>query len=77
MPENAVFVGRPSKWGNPYKVELNGREKAVELYEQYLTKNSRLMAALPELVGKDLVCFCSPLLCHGNVLCKYVSLLYK
>lgn len=21
MPENAVYVGRPTKWGNPYKVE--------------------------------------------------------
>ena len=24
MPENAVYVGRPTKWGNPFKVGVDG-----------------------------------------------------
>ncbi|WP_244430705.1 DUF4326 domain-containing protein [Rhizobium sp. CF142] len=30
------------------------------------------MAALPELAGKDLVCCCAPLPCHGEVLLEMV-----
>ena len=32
MPPNALFVGRPSRWGNPYRVEEYGREGAVERF---------------------------------------------
>jgi hypothetical protein len=35
MPENTVYVGRPSKWGNPYRVVFyNGlwRVKSPELH---------------------------------------------
>lgn len=41
MPEGAIYVGRPTKWGNPYKVgEVNGwtgmditdRAEAVSVY---------------------------------------------
>ena len=28
------------------------------------------MAALPELRGKDLVCWCAPLACHGDLLLR-------
>src|SRR6185503_20547492 len=46
MPANAIYVGRPTVWGNPYVVGsqlMNGEtlaaEKAVELYEQHLADN--------------------------------------
>jgi len=46
MPANAIYVGRPTVWGNPYVVGselLNGEtlsaEKAVALYEQHLADN--------------------------------------
>ncbi|MCO6181054.1 DUF4326 domain-containing protein [Ciceribacter sp. RN22] len=35
-------------------------------------KRPHIMAALLELVGKDLVCGCSPLPCHGDVLLEMV-----
>jgi hypothetical protein len=28
------------------------------------------MAALPELRGKDLVCWCAPLACHGDLILR-------
>lgn len=28
MPENTVYVGRPTKWGNPFKVGINYRNIA-------------------------------------------------
>jgi hypothetical protein len=34
MPPNTVYVGRPSKWGNPFPVSrLLCRESAIALFE--------------------------------------------
>lgn len=30
MPENTVYVGRPSKWGNPYRIGGNYADEAFE-----------------------------------------------
>jgi hypothetical protein len=33
MPKGAVYVGRPTKWGNPFEVGKDGdRDRCVELY---------------------------------------------
>lgn len=63
-----VFIGRPSKWGNPFKVSEHGREKCLYMYEEKIL-GTRLHAEIgTELVGKTLVCFCKPEPCHGDVL---------
>jgi len=71
MPEGAVYVGRPSKWGNPFKAEIGiseyaGRMRARLLFEAYVWD---LSDDLCELRGKDLVCWC-PLdqPCHADIL---------
>lgn len=67
-----VYIGRGSKWGNPFKRELGiTKEECIINFEAYLLKNTYLMSCLHELKGKDLVCFCSPNPCHGYVLLKY------
>lgn len=64
-----VYIGRGSIWGNPYKIDKNNtREDVIKKYKDYLYKNKYLLAKLPELKGKNLVCFCSPLPCHGDVI---------
>jgi hypothetical protein len=42
MPEGAVYVGRPSRWGNPYSV-CDGctPEQAVEQYRDLIGRVSR------------------------------------
>ena len=66
---DAVVVSRPSKWGNPFKIGRDGtREQVIAKYEEWLMKQPRLLAALPELRGKTLVCWCAPLPCHADVL---------
>lgn len=79
-PPEAVYIGRPSKWGNPYAhtpaegtIRVSSREHAIEAYEQYLLSNPELFEALHELRGKDLVCWCEPLPCHGEILLKWVD----
>ena len=80
-PSDAVYVGRPSKWGNPFTIGDNGdgvfltRGNAIGLYETWLTRNEKggLMRELSELRGRDLVCWCAPLRCHGDVLLRLAN----
>lgn len=47
-----IYIGRPSKWGNPFIIGRDGtREEVVAKYEAWLTGRPELMAALPELRG--------------------------
>jgi hypothetical protein len=72
MPAQTVYVGRPSRWGNPYVVGRDGTaEECVEKFiadhehdEAYLARLRR------ELGGKSLACWCpeDALYCHADVL---------
>lgn len=69
--EYDVYIGRPSKWGNPFVIGRDGtRAEVIEKYEAWLLDQPDLLAALPELRGKRLGCFCAPLPCHGDVLAR-------
>lgn len=68
-PPGAAFIGRPSKWGNPFVIGRDGtRAEVVARYRAWLCERPELLAALPELHGRDLMCFCAPAACHGDVL---------
>ena len=71
----AVYIGRPSKWGNPFVIGKDGtREEVVAKFEEYLLGNSELLAAVKEeLKGKDMLCFCAPRACHGDVLVRVAN----
>ena len=72
-PKNAVYVGRPSKWGNPYKVSL-GRLECIRRFREYAIQRLEEESTwLDELKGKDLVCWCAPLPCHANVLMELID----
>lgn len=70
-----VYVGRPSKWGNPIRLGIEGNRKEVlEMYEAYLYSRPDLItAARRELRGKVLGCHCSPMLCHADVLARIAN----
>lgn len=66
-----VYIGRPSKWGNPFQLTReSNRHRVVAQYRAWVTKQPELMRALNELQGKRLGCYCAPRLCHGNVLAE-------
>lgn len=86
IPDDAVYVGRPGKWGNPYthlersegQYKVSSRDEAIESYEKYIqyridTEPDFLNMLVEELNGKDLVCWCSPKRCHAEVLLKYAN----
>ena len=69
-----VYIGRPSKWGNPFVVGKDGdRETVIELYREWLTDNPSLLEDLVELKGKVLGCWCAPNACHGDVLLELAN----
>lgn len=35
-PENTLVCARPARWSNPYRVEMFGRELAINLFERSL-----------------------------------------
>ena len=75
IPENAIYIGRGSKWGNPFPLHKDtNREEVLEKYKKYLTQmiqtNQYTLEDLASLHNQDLVCFCAPKLCHGYPLEK-------
>ena len=76
-----VYIGRGSKWGNPYSHKegtlaeevVESRTEAIKKYEEYLLSNEDLMSSLSELKGKVLGCWCKPKSCHGDILLKYAN----
>jgi len=66
-----VYIGRPSKWGNPFVIGKDGdREGVINKYEAYIMNRPDLLDALSELRGMVLGCYCKPLACHGDVLAR-------
>lgn len=78
-----VYIGRPSKWGNPFthlagrattaQIVVPTREEAVSNYKKWLLTNNELLKMLPELKGKVLGCWCKPAACHGDVLVELLE----
>lgn len=70
MEDAGVYIGRNSKWGNPFIIGVDGnRQQVIEKYKLYLDEHPELKeAAKIELKGKNLACFCAPKSCHGDVL---------
>lgn len=65
-----VYIGRGSKWGNPFVIGLLSREEVIDKYREHLANSPKLLASLAELRGKRLGCYCKPLPCHGDVLAE-------
>lgn len=69
-----VYIGRGSKWGNPFHIGQDGtREDVIEKYEKWIRTQPELMASLHELKGKRLGCWCYPQHCHGDVLVELIE----
>ena len=67
-----VYIGRPSKWGNPFVVGHDGtRGEVIAKFRAHLLAQPDLVEACHrELRGKVLGCWCAPRACHGDVLAE-------
>lgn len=70
-PRHAVPVARPNALGNPFVIGRDGtREEVLAKYEAYVRRRPDLMARIRELRGKDLLCWCAPKPCHGDIIIR-------
>lgn len=79
---NTVYIGRPSKYGNPYshlgkedeEGKVGTREEAVSMYENHFLNlpEAEQEDIKRDLKGKDLMCWCvggkKLVPCHGHAL---------
>jgi hypothetical protein len=73
------YIGRGSRWGNPFRIGIDGnREEVIAKYKTWITERFETQPGMKEFIleplrGKDLVCFCAPLACHGDVLLEMLG----
>lgn len=65
-----IYIGRPTKWGNPFTVSEYGQGTAILLYEEWIQNQPELLEEIHELKNKILGCWCKPKACHGDILAK-------
>jgi hypothetical protein len=80
MPENCIYVGRRTRWGNPYKIGeesdpyshniVKDNREAVQLFKEHLQHILYIDPSFLEpLRGKDLACWCKlEDFCHADIL---------
>ena len=69
-----IYIGRPSKWGNPFQIGKDGnRKEVIEKYKNWIKNQKHLLDSLYELKDKKLGCFCKPKPCHGDVLVNLIK----
>lgn len=81
--EAAIYIGRGSVLGNPFKVRPHGpheRDESIRLYREWLEARlaegdetiARALNAIWRRAHDDedvlLMCFCAPRACHGDVI---------
>lgn len=73
-----TYIGRPSKWGNPFVIGRDGtRAQVIEKYREYIRGRPDLVEDLRQFAGKTLGCHCAPLPCHGDVLLEKLENVHR
>jgi Domain of unknown function (DUF4326) len=58
----------------PFVIGRDGsRDQVIAKYHAWIARQPALMAALHELRGKNLVCWCAPERCHADVLLELAN----
>jgi len=81
-----IYIGRGSPLGNPFVIGKHGtRKEVIEAYRGYLKENidndtPSIINALNDLAeaastdeGVNLICFCKPVSCHGDVIKEFIE----
>lgn len=75
-----VRIDRQTRFGNPFRLEKDGgdytREESVRQYRKWfnaqLDDDDEFREAVHSLRGETLGCWCTPKLCHGDVILHYL-----
>jgi hypothetical protein len=78
--EGVQMIDRDTRFGNPFRLKEDGgdytREESVARYETWfknkIQSDDDFRAAVEELRGETLGCWCKPKPCHGDVILTYL-----
>lgn len=75
IPEGAVYIGRRSPWGNQFIIGVHGdRDQVIAKFKAWCSHNPWFVERVQrDLIDKNLVCHCTPLACHGDVLLEIAN----
>jgi hypothetical protein len=73
IPEDAIYVGRPSIFGNPFQIGKDGTRAEVVSQFKIYAEDYFQPEDLEVLRGKDLVCWCAPKACHADILLEMAN----
>jgi len=73
-----VYCGRPSIYGNPYRIGKDGTRvdvilKYIDYFFDRMAKDVEFRNAIYALKGKRIGCWCHPNLCHLHVIAYYLN----
>jgi len=73
-----IYIGRPSIFGNPFKIGKDGNRREViakfgEYFFNRIMNDRKFHLAVLDLKGKILGCWCKPQDCHGDVIVAYLE----
>jgi thymidine kinase len=73
---DAVYVGRPGPFGNPFIISVDGTRKQViqKFTDMLMTSKDLLLQVRKHLRHKPLACHCSPKPCHADVLATVANM---
>lgn len=82
VPRGSIFIGRPSKYGNPFIKGIHGtRSEVLAKFKEYLVDQLEngyfSIDEILMLYESDLVCYCHPLPCHGDIYHEVGRILHK
>jgi ribA/ribD-fused uncharacterized protein len=63
-----VYIGPDTRWANPFSKPGCDPAAAVAEYRTWVLTQPDLLTAIGTLRGKRLGCYCSPRVCHGDVI---------
>jgi hypothetical protein len=76
-PNDAVYVGRGTPWGNPFRIDNvmgDTRDVVLSKFRAYAERRAFVEDDwLLPLRGKNLVCWCAPKPCHADVLIELAN----
>jgi hypothetical protein len=72
---HSIYVGRPSRWGNPWIPGRNAADRldAIARYRAWADTPAMRDRIRRDLRGWHLVCWCAPKPCHADVLLEIAN----
>jgi hypothetical protein len=78
LPGNAAYISVGTKWDKGYRAGKDGtKAEVLEMHKHDLAHDHQKLREIDELQDKDLVCYCHPSMCHGDILLELAAMPFE